>query len=118
MHKPPPTTGFFPCVLLAAAVASAFQSGCGYMVGNGFGPEIRTVSVPLFQNNTYRRNIEYQLTEAVQKEIQNRTPFRLAGGDAQDQKRVMTPQEAMAAGATALVIGRPITRADDPGAAA
>jgi orotidine-5'-phosphate decarboxylase len=31
-----------------------------------------------------------------------------------DQKRVMTPAEAMRAGATHLVIGRPITRAADP----
>ena len=34
-----------------------------------------------------------------------------------DQKRVMTPRAAMDAGASMLVIGRPITRADDPGAA-
>ncbi len=61
-----------------AAAALAWLSGCGYLVGNGFGPEIRSVAVPIFQNDTYRRNIEFQLTEAVQKEIQNRTPFRLA----------------------------------------
>jgi orotidine-5'-phosphate decarboxylase len=37
---------------------------------------------------------------------------------ANDQKRVMTPKEAMLAGATYLVIGRPITGADNPADAA
>lgn len=35
-----------------------------------------------------------------------------------DQKRVTAPKDALAAGADYLVIGRPITGADDPGAAA
>lgn len=43
--------------------------------------------------------------------------IRLAGQDAQDQARVATPAMARAAGADFLVVGRSITRADDPGAA-
>jgi orotidine-5'-phosphate decarboxylase len=43
---------------------------------------------------------------------------RPAGSEAHDQARVATPEEAMLAGADLLVIGRPITRAPDPGAAA
>jgi orotidine-5'-phosphate decarboxylase len=39
---------------------------------------------------------------------------RPAGGQADDQKRVVTPAQAMADGASALVIGRPITGARDP----
>ncbi len=42
---------------------------------------------------------------------------RPTGSDMGDQRRVMTPQEAIAAGANYLVIGRPITAAADPVAA-
>ena len=44
--------------------------------------------------------------------------IRPAGADLHDQKRVMTPSEAHHLGASILVIGRPITGADDPGGAA
>jgi orotidine-5'-phosphate decarboxylase len=43
---------------------------------------------------------------------------RPAGGELGDQKRVMTPRQAVDAGADILVIGRPITAAADPIAAA
>ena len=40
--------------------------------------------------------------------------IRPAGSTPDDQRRIMTPQRAQAAGADYLVIGRPITQADDP----
>jgi orotidine-5'-phosphate decarboxylase len=43
---------------------------------------------------------------------------RPAGAQAHDQARVATPEEALRDGADLLVIGRPITAAPDPGAAA
>ncbi len=43
---------------------------------------------------------------------------RPVGADAQDQARVATPEQALRDGADLLVIGRPITGATDPGAAA
>jgi orotidine-5'-phosphate decarboxylase len=42
---------------------------------------------------------------------------RPQGNGATDQKRVVTPRQALDSGATILVIGRPITQADDPEAA-
>lgn len=43
--------------------------------------------------------------------------IRPAGSVADDQRRVVTPAQALADGASYLVIGRPITRAEDPMAA-
>ncbi len=43
---------------------------------------------------------------------------RPANGSAGDQKRVVTPRQALDGGASILVIGRPITQADNPDAAA
>ncbi|RZF84420.1 orotidine-5'-phosphate decarboxylase [Pseudoalteromonas sp. CO325X] len=40
--------------------------------------------------------------------------IRPAGSDAGDQKRIMTPERAVASGSDYLVIGRPITQAADP----
>jgi orotidine-5'-phosphate decarboxylase len=44
--------------------------------------------------------------------------IRQEGTDAQDQARVVTPKTAVESGADYLVVGRPITRAGDPRAAA
>ncbi|KAG8466787.1 hypothetical protein KFE25_008166 [Diacronema lutheri] len=44
--------------------------------------------------------------------------IRPAGGDVADQKRVVTPAQAIADGASFLVVGRPITQASDPRQAA
>lgn len=44
--------------------------------------------------------------------------IRPAGSDAGDQRRTMTPREAIAAGADYIVVGRPITNAADPRSAA
>jgi len=40
--------------------------------------------------------------------------IRPPGSQADDQRRVMTPADAIRAGSNYLVIGRPVTRADDP----
>jgi orotidine-5'-phosphate decarboxylase len=57
--------------------------------------------------------------EAVGPQVRLVTPgVRPAGSSADDQARIATPADAVADGADLLVIGRPITRAEDPAAAA
>lgn len=62
---------------LLALTGMSAVSGCGYTVGAPYATDIRTVHVPTFQCSDYRRGYELQLTEAVQKQIQLRTPYRL-----------------------------------------
>ncbi|MFK7778137.1 MAG: LPS assembly lipoprotein LptE [Gimesia sp.] len=72
--------------LLVLMLLSIHLTGCGYTVGNSYQPDVQTVYVPIFENKTFRRGFEYQLTEAVQQKIQSRTPFRLAKGVEADTK--------------------------------
>jgi orotidine-5'-phosphate decarboxylase len=59
------------------------------------------------------------LREIVGHQMHLVTPgIRPAGSATDDQKRIMTPSQAIAAGADYLVVGRPITGAADPKAAA
>jgi orotidine-5'-phosphate decarboxylase len=59
------------------------------------------------------------IREACGAEFVILTPgIRPKGSDAGDQQRVLTPGEAVRAGATYLVVGRPITSAPDPRSAA
>lgn len=66
------------CRLGVLALGLLGASGCGYTVGAPYAMDVRTVHVPTFQCSDFRRGYELQLTEAVQKQIQLRTPYRLA----------------------------------------
>jgi orotidine-5'-phosphate decarboxylase len=55
------------------------------------------------------------LRQALGADFSLVTPgIRPAGSNADDQKRIVTPQQAMQDGSTHLVIGRPITQAANP----
>lgn len=55
------------------------------------------------------------LRQQLPAEFKLVTPgIRPANAAADDQRRIMTPEQAMAAGVNYLVIGRPVTQAEDP----
>ncbi|MEC0369984.1 orotidine-5'-phosphate decarboxylase [Paenibacillus chibensis] len=59
------------------------------------------------------------IAEACGKDFVTVTPgIRPAGSDQGDQKRVLTPGEAIRGGSTYIVVGRPITGSEEPRAAA
>jgi hypothetical protein len=49
----------------------------GYSTRPNYDPTIRTVHVPIFKNATFWRGLEFELTEAVVREIQAKTPYRV-----------------------------------------
>lgn len=70
-----------PCLLAALLLAGCAGDGnftiFGYTSAPNYDACIRTVYVPIFQNNTYRRGLEFQLTQAVVREIEAKTPFKV-----------------------------------------
>lgn len=58
-------------------------TGCGYSHGGSFPKEVSSVAVPIFENRTPYRDVEFDLTEALVKEIELRTPYKVVrSGDA------------------------------------
>ena len=67
----------FAAALAAAGCTSTGQLNLfGYTTEPNYDPAIHTVYVPIAQNYTYRRGLEFYLTEAVIREINSKTPFR------------------------------------------
>lgn len=59
------------------ALALIAACGCGYTTRGLYPETIHTVAVPIFESQGLRRDFEFQLTEAVKKEIEARTPFKI-----------------------------------------
>jgi len=74
------TAGFWiPRALVLSVILLA---GCtGYQVGTSslYSPAVRTVYVPMFESDSFRRNQGERLTEAVMKEIESKTPYKVVG---------------------------------------
>ena len=81
---PGPVRALRPAPALAALVALALAAGCGYRAGSLVTSDVRTVHVPVFENATFRRGLEFQLTEAVLREVRRRTHLRIAEADEAD----------------------------------
>jgi lipopolysaccharide assembly LptE-like protein len=65
--------------LLCAAALLASPGCAGYQLGRRslYRPDVRTVHVPMVQSDSYRRYLGERLTEAIVKEIELRTPYKV-----------------------------------------
>ncbi len=65
----------------------ALTVGCaGYQLGSAslYNPNIRTIHIPIVRNETFRHNMGVQLTEALQKAVELRTPYKVVANPSAD----------------------------------
>lgn len=65
------------CLGLASCESGGHFSVLGYTTKPNYDTCIKTVYVPIFENKTFRRGMEFDLTRAVIKEIEWKTPFKV-----------------------------------------
>jgi len=89
-HRLPAGRQPLVCILrlptLLAASCLLLLTGCqsdgnftifGYTTCPNYNTSIHTVYVPIFQNKTFYRDLEFQLTQAVVREIEAKTPYKV-----------------------------------------
>jgi hypothetical protein len=62
-------------VLVALPGCAAYRIGSRTL----YGPDVNTVYVPMIESDSFRRDLGERLTEAVQKEIETKTPYKVVG---------------------------------------
>ncbi len=79
-HKCASLLRFGALAVLSAAVSLCF-CGCGgadgYSNESLFPAKIKSVYVEMFDNETFRRGVEYDLTDALAKRIESDTPYKI-----------------------------------------
>src|SRR5262249_1307172 len=96
------------CLILLVGMISCALAGCssdghftflGYTTRPNYDCDIRTVYVPIFQNVTFRRGLEFDLTRAVIREIESKTPFKVVscadGADTELTEKIITRNKAI-----------------------
>jgi orotidine-5'-phosphate decarboxylase len=110
-----------PPLLIAVTVLTSMEAIDLQDIGITVSPEVQVLRLAQLASDCGLDGVVCSAQEAAQlkatlgAEFKLVTPgIRLSDSAADDQRRVMTPTAALAAGADYLVIGRPITRADHP----
>jgi hypothetical protein len=74
------------CVFLSGLVLGLCPGCAGYQLGRQslYRPDIQTVHVPVFESSSFRPDFGQRLTEAVAKEIELKTPYKVVDGASAD----------------------------------
>jgi Lipopolysaccharide-assembly len=69
--------GAMTALILPACSQDGHFSILGYTTAPNYDTTIKTVEVPIFENRSYQRGLEFDLTRAVVREIEAKTPFKV-----------------------------------------
>ena len=108
-------------LLIGVTVLTSMEQSDLAGIGLNVAPQEQVIRLATLTKNSGLDGVVCSAQEAsmlkgeLGKEFKLVTPgIRPAGSDQGDQKRIMTPAQAMQAGSHYLVMGRPITKAEDP----
>lgn len=77
-------------IAMTMAAATLGLAGCssdptkGYSTTSIYPTDIRTVAIPIFSSDSYTRDVEFELTDALIKEVEARTPYKVVPADRAD----------------------------------
>ncbi|MFQ5591049.1 MAG: LPS assembly lipoprotein LptE, partial [Phycisphaerae bacterium] len=65
---------------MSVAISVSFMglAGCTYSTQRPYRTDVKTIHVEMFHSKEFRRELEFQLTEALVKRIEMDTPYRVA----------------------------------------
>lgn len=108
-------------LLIAVTVLTSMEQGDLAAIGINLAPEQHVLRLATLTQNAGLDGVVCSAQEASVLKQRLGSSFKLVtpgirpvGADSGDQKRIMTPVEALEAGSDYLVIGRPITQANHP----
>lgn len=65
------------CVAMLSLGLLLLTAGCNYAHKPLYDTDYRSVAVPILENATFYQGVEFDLTEALIKEIESRTPYKV-----------------------------------------
>jgi hypothetical protein len=79
-------TGLIFAAFISAWVLSACAGDptCGYVAASLYPDSVKTIAVPILTSKAFTRNVEFELTDALIKEIESRTPYKVTSQERAD----------------------------------
>jgi hypothetical protein len=95
--------------LLSSALLGGCGSSTGYSNASLFPNDVNSVYVEMFDNRSFRRGIEFTLSDALAKRVEVDTPYKIVSS--RDRADSVMSGQIVAAGESILTIERDIGRA-------